>query len=430
MSAIFGIDFGTSNSALSVAMDGKVTLLSVDRENPISNSLKSILYFSKEEGKSKTFVGYEGVKEYIRNGAEGRYMQSIKTFLPDTSFTKTSINKHSYTLEELISIFFTVMKQKGQEIIDQEVTDLVLGRPVIFSEDKERDKIAQERLLRAAQIAGFKNISFQMEPIAAALAYENSLAPGEEQIVLVGDFGAGSSDFTIYKAGKKSSTQTGREKDILSVGGVYIGGDLFDSEIMREKVAVYYGKDVRTKSMFSDNVFGLSTLVIRKLMHWHLIPQLRAPSTLSNIKELKVTAKFNDKKLLNNLEYLIHANYGYLLFQSIEKTKCELSDRDESRIHFDDYRILIDEVLSRENFEGFIREKVAAIQACIDSTLSDAGLSAKDIDVVFLTGGSSYIPLIRNIFKNRMGAEKIRSADAFTSVAYGLGLQGALTSPA
>jgi len=428
MSAIFGIDFGTSNSALSVAMDGKVTLLSVDRENPISNSLKSILYFSNEDGKHKTFVGYEGVKEYIRNGANGRYMQSIKTFLPDTSFTKTSINKHSYTLEDLISIFFKVMKQRGQEIIDQEVTDLVLGRPVIFSEDKERAGVAQERLLRAAQIAGFKNISFQMEPIAAALAYENSLAPGEEQIVLVGDFGAGSSDFTIHKAGKKSSTQTGRQNDILSVGGVYIGGDLFDSEIMREKVAVYYGKDVQAKSMFSDNVFGLSTLVIRKLMNWHLIPQLRMPSTLNNIKELKVTAKFNDKKLLNNLEYLIHANYGYLLFQSIEKSKCELSDRDESRIHFDDYRILIDEVLSRENFEGFIREKAAAIQTCIDSTLSDAGVSAKDIDVVFLTGGSSYIPLIRNIFKNQMGADKIRSADAFTSVAYGLGLQGALAA--
>lgn len=427
MSVIFGIDFGTSNSALSVAMDGKVNLLSVDRENPISNSLKSILYFSNEKGNSKTFVGYEGVKEYIKNGAEGRYMQSIKTFLPDTSFSKTSINKFSYTLEDLISIFFKVMKQRGQEIIDQEVTDLLLGRPVIFSEDKERARIAQERLLRAAQIAGFKNISFQMEPIAAALAYENSLAPGEEQIVLVGDFGAGSSDFTIHKAGKKSGTQIDREKDILSVGGVYIGGDLFDSEIMREKVAKHYGKDVQAKSMFSDNVFGLSTLVIRKLMNWHLIPQLRMPSTLNNIKELKVTAKLNDKKLLNNLEYLIHANYGYLLFQSIEKTKCELSERDESRIYFDDYRILIDEVLSREDFEGFIREKVAAIQTCVDSTLSDAGLSANDIDVVFLTGGSSYIPLIRNIFKNRMGADRIRSADAFTSVAYGLGLQGAIT---
>ncbi|MCP4722080.1 MAG: Hsp70 family protein [Desulfobacteraceae bacterium] len=426
MSAIFGIDFGTSNSALSVNIDGRVRMLPVDSENPISNSLKSILYFLKENGRTKSYIGYEGVKAYIENEADGRYMQSIKTFLPDLAFEKTNVYGKSYTLEELIALFLKVMKQRGQEIIKQEVSDLVLGRPVIFSEDKNRDRIAQERLTRAAQIAGFKNISFQLEPIAAALAYENSLEPGKEQIVLVGDFGAGSSDFTIYKAGNNSGERAARDRDILSVGGVYIGGDVFDSEIMRERVAVHYGKNVQAKSMWSDNLFGLSPLVIRKLMQWHLIPQLRLPRTLDNIKELKVRAKFKDKKLLENLENLIQANYGYLLFRSIEKTKCELSDKKESIINFKDYGMNIHELLSRHEFEGFINEKVSLLNACIDSTLATASLSCSDIDVVFLTGGSSYIPLIREIFETRIGKDKIRSADAFTSVAYGLGLQGAL----
>ncbi|NOX35601.1 MAG: Hsp70 family protein [Deltaproteobacteria bacterium] len=424
MSAIFGIDFGTSNSALSVNMDGKVKLLDVDRENPISNSLKSILYFVKEEGMAMSYVGYEGVKKYIENEACGRYMQSIKTFLPDTGFEKTSIYGKSYTLEELISIFFKVMKHRGQKIIKQEVSDLVLGRPVIFSEDKGRDKIAQERLSQAAKLAGFKNISFQLEPIAAALAYENSLETGKEQIVLVGDFGAGSSDFTIHKALKKVGTRTRGNHDILAVGGVYIGGDIFDSKIMRKKVAVYYGKNVQVKSMWSDNFFGLSPIVIRKLMQWHLIPQLRLPRTLNSIKELKVKAKFQDKKLLKNLENLINYNYGYLLFQSIEKAKCELSGMDESCIYFNEYDICIDELLSRDEFENIISEKVAVINACISSTLKKANLSSKNIDAVFLTGGSSYIPLIRAIFEKRIGPDKIRSADAFTSVAYGLGLHG------
>ncbi|CCK82220.1 Hsp70 family protein [Desulfobacula toluolica] len=426
MSAIFGIDFGTSNSALSVHMDGQVRLLDVDRENPISNSLKSILYFFKEEGLTESYVGYEGVKKYIENEADGRYMQSIKTFLPDTGFEKTSIYGKRYTLEELICIFFKVMKQRGQELINQEVSDLVLGRPVIFSEDKVRDKVAQERLVTAAELAGFKNICFQLEPIAAALAYENSLEAGKEQIVLVGDFGAGSSDFTIHKAGKKSGTRIQREQDILSVGGVYIGGDVFDSQIMREKVADYYGKNVQVKSIWSDNFFGLSPVVIRKLMQWHLIPQLRLPKTLDNIKELKVSAKFADKKLLGNLENLIHANYGYLLFQSIEKAKCELSDKEGSRVYFNDYDICIDELLSRDEFESMISEKVSAVNACIDSTLKEANLSSSDIDVVFLTGGSSYIPMIRELFEKKVGKDKIRSADAFTSVAYGLGLHGGL----
>ncbi len=426
MSPIFGIDFGTSNSALSVNLDGKVKLLDVDRENPISNSLKSILYFLKEDGRTNAYVGYEGVKQYIENEADGRYMQSIKTFLPDTAFEKTTIYGKPYTLEELISIFLKVMKQRGQEIINQEVTDLVLGRPVIFSEDKNRDRLAQERLTKAGQLAGFKNITFQLEPIAAALAYESSIDSGKEQLVMVGDFGAGSSDFTIHRSCNAVGKTRDRSRDILSVGGVYIGGDAFDSEIMREKVADYYGKNVQVKSMWSDNTSKLSPLVIRKLMQWHLIPQLRRPRTLNNIKELKVSASFNDKKLLENLEKLIHNNYGYLLFRSIEGTKCELSHQDDSHISFDDYDICIDELLSRNEFETIIKEKVASINTCIDSTLASANLSADQIDVVFLTGGSSYIPLIRNIFEQRMGKDKIRSADAFTSVAYGLGLHGAL----
>ena len=104
MSAIFGIDFGTSNSALSVNINGKVRLLDVDPENPISNSLKSILYFLKDDGRTSSFVGYQGVKKYIENEADGRYMQSIKTFLPDTGFEKTSVYGKFYTLEQLISI--------------------------------------------------------------------------------------------------------------------------------------------------------------------------------------------------------------------------------------------------------------------------------------------------------------------------------------
>jgi len=424
MSAIFGIDFGTSNSALSVNIDGNVKLLNVDRENPISNSLKSILYFLKERGRANAYVGHEGVQKYIENEADGRYIQSIKTFLPNKEFDKTSIYGQQYTLEALIAIFLKVMKERGEEIIKQEVSDLVLGRPVIFSEDPERDQLAQDRLIQAAKLAGFKNISFQLEPIAAALAYENTIEAGKEQLVLVGDFGGGSSDFTIHKAGKKGSNKIQREKDILSVGGVYIGGDVFDSQIMREKVATYYGKNVQAKSIWSDNFFGLSPLVIKKLTQWHLIPQLRLPSTLKNIKELKVNAALKDQKLLENLENLIEANYGYLLFQSIEKSKCELSHGDSSQIYFNDYDICIDELISRNEFEGFIHEKTNAINACIDSTLRDADLAAKDIDVVFLTGGSSYIPRIRGLFEQRVGADKIRTADAFTSVAYGLGLHG------
>ncbi|MCG8616924.1 MAG: Hsp70 family protein [Desulfobacterales bacterium] len=423
MSAVFGIDFGTSNSALAVARQGQVEMLNLDPENPISNSLKSILYFLKEDGETRSFVGYEGVAQYIANGADGRYMQSIKSFLPDTGFDKTQVYGTTYTLEELIAVFLKTMKERGEAVVGETVDHVVLGRPVIFSEDPEREKAAQDRLQRAAELAGFKEISFQLEPIAAALAYEQSLPEGKEEIVLVGDFGAGSSDFTIHRAGK-SHGEKKRDADIIASGGVYIGGDNFDGRIMRERIASHYGKDVTVKSMFSDNETGLSPLVIRRLMQWHKIPQLRLPRTLKNIKELKVNAGFNDKKLLENLENLIHNNYGYLLFRAIESAKCDLSGRDSTRVLFRDYGMAIEETILRDEFQDMIRDEAARIDTCIDNTLKDAGLHPADIDVVFLTGGSSYIPLIRSLFETRIGAEKIRTADAFTSVAYGLGLYG------
>ncbi|WP_035238701.1 Hsp70 family protein [Desulfobacter vibrioformis] len=425
MSPAFGIDFGTSNSALAASIDNQVKLLDIDPGNPLSNSLKSILYFIKEEGQTLSFVGHEGVKQYIDNGAEGRYMQSIKSFLSDLSFQKTNVYGKNYTLEALIGHLLKTMKERGEKIIGRDVDKVVLGRPVVFSTDVERERTATQRLVKAAQLAGFKEVSLQMEPVAAARAYENSLPPNQEQIVLVGDFGAGSSDFTVLKVG--NPTHTGdRERDILSVGGLYIGGDNFDSLIMRHKVAKHYGTDVTVKSMFSDNLTGLSPLVLSHLMQWHRIPWLRRPQTLGNIKELKVGAGLRDRRLLENLELLIRDNYGYLLFRSIESAKCRLSDHGDATVVFKDYGIVIEELVTRTAFEDMIQDLVAQIDACVTDTLANAGIGFEQVNAVFLTGGSSYIPLIRAIFESRVGADKIKTSDAFTSVAYGLGLEAAL----
>ncbi len=425
MSPAFGIDFGTSNSALAASVDNQVKLLDIDPGNPLSNSLKSILYFIKEEGQTLSFVGHEGVKQYIDNGAEGRYMQSIKSFLSDLSFQKTNVYGKNYTLEALIGHFLKTMKERGEKIIGRDVDKVVLGRPVIFSTDREQERTATQRLVTAAQLAGFKEVSLQMEPVAAARAYENSLPSSQEQIVLVGDFGAGSSDFTVLKVGNPPHAGD-REQDILSVGGLYIGGDNFDSLIMRHKVAKHYGTDVKVKSMFSDNFTGLSPLVLSHLMQWHRIPWLRRPQTLGNIKELKVCAGLRDRRLLENLERLISDNYGYLLFRSIESAKCRLSDHGDATVIFKDYGIAIEELVTRTAFEEMIRDLVAKIDACVTDTLANAGIGFEQVNAVFLTGGSSYIPLIRAIFESRVGADKIKTSDAFTSVAYGLGLEAAL----
>ena len=426
MGNYFGLDFGTSNSAIAAIMNNEIRLLDIDRHNPIQNSLKSVLYFIKEGRKRKAYVGYEAVKEYIATGGEGRCLQSIKTFLPDSSFTETEILYKTYTLEELIAFILRTMKERGEQAIQSTVDHVVLGRPVLFSEDPTKDKLAEDRLRTAAEAAGFKNIVFQLEPIAAALSFEKSLNTDDEKLVLVGDFGGGTSDFTIMKACRKHTVKQDRSDDILAVGGIYIGGDLFDSEIMWEKVCPYYGKNVRVNSPMGDYRFGLSTITLAKLKRWHLIPHLKSLQTMKNIREIKYLAPPRDRSAIENLEKLINENYGYLLFQAIEKAKCDLSDHDQTDIRFSDYGIEIIEAIEKKEFEGFIADKVEQIDAKVSDALKDAGIHSEDIDVVFLTGGSSYVPLIRSLFEARFGRDKISQSDAFTSVAFGLGVYAAM----
>lgn len=426
----FGLDFGTTNSALSININGEVKLLDIDKFNLAGKTLRSILFFNKD---GQPFVGQEAINQYIEHGATGRIMQSIKTFLPHRSFTHTDVFGKKYELEDLIAVILKHIKKAGEEEIGFVVDSVVMGRPAVFSEDEEDDTLAQIRLENAARKAGFKYIYFQFEPIAAALTFESSLKKGEEKKVFVGDFGGGTSDFTVIKARGGAQKTTDRKKDVLSMGGVYIGGDAFDSRIMWDKVAKYFGKNAKHKSM-SGQWLDMPLSVMRTLCKWHLIPDLREKEYRQIINDIKVTV--DDKKVIQNLEDLIDGNYGLMLFQAIEQAKCELSLYDKSQINYErnetdpakksEAGLRIKEDITRSEFESVISRDVEKIEACVDSTLKAAKLREQDIDFVFLTGGTSYIPRVRKIFTDKFGREKIKEKDAFTSVAYGLGLSGYL----
>jgi len=423
-SVVFGLDFGTSNSALSANVDGKVSMIDIDRHNETGKTLKSVIYYDDEE--RRFFSGQEAVNQYIENDAFGRYIQSIKSFLSDASFEKTEVGNKTYTLEQLIGMILRTIRERGEEAVGKAADSLVLGRPVVFSEDPVCEELANRRLLKAAKLAGFKDVHVQLEPIAAALAYENTLAEGEEKTVLVGDFGGGTSDFTIIRAkGGSHGEKRDRKEDVLGLGGVYIGGDTFDSAIMWHKVAPYFGKEVRVKALYDDFTLPVSSLILGKLKHWHQIPHLRHPKIEAFLKDIRHRA--DKPELIGNLQNLIEDNYGYLLFRAIEETKCCLSTDETALIRFKEGQMAISEPLARSEFEEIIHANVEKIDACVDTVMAQAGLIADDIDTVFLTGGSSHILKIRDLFVQRFGTRKIDSQDAFTSVAYGLGCSSYLT---
>lgn len=418
MNIAFGLDFGTSNSVLAVPEHGAVKIIDIDPHSVSQKMLKSVLYFGED---NIPVIGQDAVDQYLVDSL-GRFIQSIKTFLPSKSFADTYIGGKRYHLEDLISIILSEIKRRGEVFVGHRVDAVVMGRPVVFSEDKELDALAESRLKKAAMQSGFTDVQFVYEPMAAMRAYENSLQESEEKLVFMGDFGGGTSDFVIMRLkGGTNALVEDRTEDILAIGGVYVAGDAFDSAIMWHKLAKHFGRGAKTRSSTPGQILDAPVWLTHTLCQWHMIPRLRDRKTLQVINSL-IGVSEEDKRVLGNLHTLVVENLGYELFQAIEKTKCELSSQSTSIISFEKGEVRIHEEITRQEFEDLAREEFGKIEACVDDVLMRAGVLPTEIDTVVLTGGSSFIPKIRKIFLDRFTEDRMFDADAFTSVAYGLGL--------
>ncbi|NTV50873.1 MAG: Hsp70 family protein [Geobacteraceae bacterium] len=416
MQIVFGIDFGTTNSALSVYRNGMVEVVAVDGNKRGGELMRSVLYFNEE---NEIHAGQEAIRQYVSDGAAGRFMQSIKTFLPNTSFVSTEIFGKRYTIDDLVAIILRKIKAKGEEHVGCPVDSVVLGRPVVFSTDAAKDAVAEQRLEKAARKAGFKNIWFQYEPVAAALAFEGTLQSGEERTVFIGDFGGGTSDFSIIRAKGGTFNRSDRRSDVLSLGGVYVAGDKFDSQIMWDKVAYHFGRYACYKTMGKDDWNNIPKSIIYTLCQWHRIPLLRARKTKELIRVIKGAT--DDRQAIENLENIINDNFGFFLFQAIEKAKCDLSWQENTLIRYTERDLCISEDLGKDEFEKLNADNFQQIKTCIDEVVARSGLLPKQVDTVFLTGGTSRIPHIQALFAERFGRDKLENRNAFTSVVHGLG---------
>jgi hypothetical chaperone protein len=416
LQTVFGIDFGTTNSALSVYRNGTVEVVAVDGDGSNGQLMRSVLYFSED---NEIYAGQVAIRQYVGDGAAGRFMQSIKTFLPNTSFDSTEVFGRRYGIDDLVAIILGRIKARGEAHVGCPVESVVLGRPVVFSTDAAKDAVAEQRLERAARKAGFKNIWFQYEPVAAALAFEETLQAGQERIVFIGDFGGGTSDFSVIRVRGGAFARSDRRSDVLSLGGVYVAGDKFDSQIMWDKVAHHFGRYARYKTMGKDEWVSMPRSIIHTLCQWHRIPLLRARRTMEHIRVIKGTT--DDRQAVEHLENIISDNYGFFLFQAIERAKCELSDQEQTLIRFTERDLNISEEIGKGEFETINGENFQQIAECIDDVMARSGLQPGRMDTVFLTGGTSRIPRIQALFAERFGRDKLENRDAFTSVVHGLG---------
>ncbi len=407
--AACGLDFGTSNSTVSLP-SGEV--LPIDPAALSPRLFRSVLFFP-EEGRS-VLSGHAAIEEYLER-SEGRFIQSVKGWLPSASFTATMIRNKAYKLEDLIALLLRRIREQAERAAGVPLDEVTLGRPAVFAPDPEADARAEARLRRAAEVAGFGKVRFLIEPIAAALAYEATLE--RDELVLVADFGAGTSDLTLMRLGPERRGAPDRRADVVASDGVHIGGDRFDAEIMRHKLLRYFGAGSTYQTF--DKRMPIPNHILGKLLSWHEMSFIRERSTQQLIDHMLHAS--DNVPAIEALYDLVEENLGYRLFRAIEAAKIRLSSADATTIDFDEARIQIQAPITRRELESFAAPLLDGLAQCTSGLLLRAAVTPEAIDSVFLTGGSSQIPAVRRLFSDQFGEHRLRTADAFTSVAEGLG---------
>lgn len=424
--ATVGIDFGTTNSSIAYLNgSGTVELVQfLDNGRP-TESYRSLLYLEqiKERGVNtlKSWSGPAGIEHYLDADGKGRLMQSLKSFLSNRTLQTTEAFGRRYTLEWLIARILRDLREKAEAQYGIKISGAVVGRPVQFvgADSEDDNRYAESRLAEAFRVAGYESVEFELEPVAAARYYESTL--DRDQLILIGDFGGGTSDFSVLRVGPTILRRGRSEGDLMGNSGIGLAGDAFDAKIIRHLVAPALGAGSEMRSM--EKILSVPSWLYVKLERWHHLSFLKTKDTMEMLRGIEAHALEPEK--IRALIHLVREDLGFRLHRAVQKVKSELSHKDEAVFEFSDGSVQLKTRLKRRVFEKWIAEELNMIETCVDSLLGEAGVSCGEIDAVFLTGGSSFVPVVRRIFETRFGAHKIRSGNEFVSVAHGLALKAA-----
>jgi hypothetical chaperone protein len=451
-----GLDFGTTNSGAAVFDGQRVRLLSLDPFSRDPTVIRSTLYVTREH---QVYVGQEAIDVYYRQNigrpskmvrqyigeiemtfadvgsvkgypagpstfvrdvyamvdelTPGRLLRSLKSGL-STTHQGTVIFGRRYELEELLSLYLREIRARVEAEVGQPVDSVVLGRPVDFvgSGGEADNRRAEGRLRRAAQEAGFRQISFEIEPVAAALHYERSI--DRAQNVLIFDFGGGTLDITVMRIGDAA------ERHVYATGGLGIGGDVFDQRLIEELVLDHFGRG----STWGEDAAPFPHQYTDALVHWQTVPDLSRPETLRFLDLAQISGSHPAR--VRALESLLINNYAIRLIDEVERAKIALSTVPFALIRLAGDDVDVWQPVTRSLFEFLIGEAAQRIETCLLDTLARSGLRAQEIDAVVRTGGSAQIPCVIEMMGRIFGPDKIVLSDVFSSVTAGLAVCAAI----
>jgi len=423
-----GIDFGTTNSALALAdEDGLTCLAMFPQGDSATSTFRSIIYFDPDRrdgrGKLQPTVGPEAISAYLEEHGHGRLIQSLKSYLATPLFSATSVFGRNYTLEELAALIVSGLAEWTSDQKDDLAPIPVVGRPVKFAkaETQDDDDFAINRLRGAFKKGGFDEITFEYEPVAAAYFYESKLS--HDEVVLIGDFGGGTSDFCLMRVGPEVRRRGRTPADMLGTEGVALAGDAFDARIVDHLVSPALGLGSEYKSWLEGRILPVPAWIYGRLRRWHHLSFLKSKENMTLFEDLRKQSLVPEK--IQGLIDLVENDMGYELYRAVESTKVALSKSLEAPFDFSAHPVELHGIVRRADFDGWIAPELEQVHGCIERLLGKSGVAPTDVDRVFLTGGSSFVPAVRRIFEQRFGKEKVRGGNELTSVALGLALRAA-----
>jgi hypothetical chaperone protein len=420
-----GLDFGTSNSAVTcVDAAGVPVLARFPTAAGLIDTFPSVLHFEREleDGVPtlRAYAGAEAIERYLGHDTPGRLMRSLKAYLADRHFDGTSVYGRHLSLADLIAAFLKKLLGAAAMSLGPIPARVVVGRPVHFSIERTEaaNDLALGRLQQSIRASGFEEILFEYEPVAAAYSYEQTVQ--RDELILVGDFGGGTSDFSILPVGPGARSTASRTRQILGNDGVAIAGDAFDRQIVRHLVAPALGFGSEYQAA-PDKTLPIPNWPYASLEQWHSLSLLNRPKVLQMLERLRPLAL--NALAVDAFAYFIANDLGLRLHESVRALKIALSHAPSATFVFSCGPVTIERSVSRSEFENWIQAELDAMGACVDHLIAATRVRFDEVDRVFLTGGSALVPAVRRLFEKRFGAEKIAGGGEFTSVATGLALR-------
>jgi len=410
--AILGIDFGTSNSAMAfkpdLAAPGPSTLLQAEGA---SQAMPTAVFFNTED--HSTHYGRDAVSRYLE-GIEGRLMRSLKSLLGSALMQeKTVVHGKLVAYQDIVALFVQQLAATAERQIGRLPSTVVMGRPVHFvDEDAGRDQAAQTALQLAAQAAGFQDVRFQLEPIAAALDYEQRIA--HEALVLVVDIGGGTSDFTVVRLGPERRNKPERSSDILATTGVHIGGTDFD-----RRLSLMAAMPLLGLQHVGPSGREVPSAVFHDLSTWHLIQWLYSPQRQREVQALR--SSYSDTALHDRLVRLLQEHWGHRLANAVEETKIGLSNQQSvQKLDVDWLEPGLSPEVWPADLQQCLQALLAQVAQCALDCVQAAGLQQGQIDAIYLTGGSSALQPLRAALAQVFPDTPQVEGDLFGGVAAGL----------